>query len=222
VPNVKRDRPGVGSRVDAAPDGRAAQRRRTRKAIVDATAGLIAQGVTPTVADVAAAADVSRRTVYMYFPSLEHLLLDATLGALSQADVDGMLADPRLGDDPHVRVEALARALQTMSPEAEALGRSLIRLTVERSDGTRSEGAPPRGYRRVEWVEAALEPVRAQLDAERFSRLVSALTMVVGWEALIVQRDVRGLSIEQGADLSVWMARALVDAALAEQSATPS
>ena len=42
---------------------RPAQRRRTRKAIVDATIALLARGGTPSVADVAAAADVSRRTL---------------------------------------------------------------------------------------------------------------------------------------------------------------
>ena len=45
--------------------GRAAQRRRTRKVIVAAAAELLAQGKTPSVAEVAEAAEVSRRTVYM-------------------------------------------------------------------------------------------------------------------------------------------------------------
>src|SRR6478672_10276562 len=67
---------------------RPAQRRRTRKAIVDATTALLARGATPSVADVAAAADVSRRTVYLYFPTFDQLLIDATVGALSQASVD--------------------------------------------------------------------------------------------------------------------------------------
>jgi hypothetical protein len=45
---------------------------------------------------------------------------------------------------------------------------------------------------------------------------VGALAMVVGWEALIVQRDVCGLSAAEGEELSVWAARALVLATLAE------
>ena len=59
----------------APPVERAAQRRRTRKAIVDATIRLLAQGKTPSVVDVANAADVSRRTVYMYFPTFDQLLI---------------------------------------------------------------------------------------------------------------------------------------------------
>ena len=77
-------------------------------------------------------------------------------------------------------------------------------------------GAPRRGYRRVEWIEAALAPLRDRLDAPRFERLVSALAMVIGWEALLVQRDVRGLGAADAAEVSAWAARALVRATLAE------
>jgi AcrR family transcriptional regulator len=195
--------------------GRPAQRRRTRKAIVEATIELLERGATPTVSEIATAADVSRRTVYMYFPKLEQLLLDATLGALSQAEVDQVLEPPELVDVGD-RVEAMARAIQAMSPEIERLGRSLIRLTVEPDTGDAPEVAPRRGYRRVEWIETAIAPLRDRLDQHQFERLVSALAMVVGWEPLIVQRDICGLTPAQGEELSVWAARALVNAALAE------
>jgi AcrR family transcriptional regulator len=204
---------------EAQQSGRPAQRRRTRKAIVGATMELLATGVTPTIADIAHAADVSRRTVYLYFPTLEQLLLDATLGALSQSDVDRVLDRPELGDDVGARVEAMARALQGMSPEIERLGRSLIRLTVEPDPAAKGTGAARRGYRRVEWIETALSPLRDQIDAPRFDRLVAALAMVVGWEALIVQRDICGLTPARGEDLSVWAVRALVQATLAEVAA---
>ena len=68
--------------------GRTAQRNRTRKAIVDATMRLVAEGGSPSMADIAEAAEVSRRTIYMYFPTLEHLLIDATLGVLSASAID--------------------------------------------------------------------------------------------------------------------------------------
>jgi AcrR family transcriptional regulator len=199
--------------------GRPAQRRRTRKAILDATVELLAAGTTPTIAEIADAAEVSRRTVYLYYPTLEELLIVATLGALSQSQVDEDIETPEIAGDPGARVEAMARALQNMSPEVERLGRSLIRLTVDppAADG---ELSPRRGYRRVEWIEKALAPLRDQIDDQRFQRLVFALTMVVGWEALIVQRDICGLTAEQGEDLSAWAARALLQATLAEAEST--
>lgn len=51
----------------------------------------------------------------------------------------------------------------------------------------------------------------------QWRRLVCSLAMVVGWEALIVQRDVCGLSPAEGEELSVWAARALMRAALEEK-----
>jgi AcrR family transcriptional regulator len=195
--------------------GRFRQRRRTRAAIVAAAADLIRAGRTPSVNDVAEAADVSRRTVYMYFPTLEQLLIDATLGSLSQAAVDEAIdaADTGADADAEERVAAMIRALGTMSTETLPLGRSLIRLTIE-APGT-GEPVPRRGYRRVAWIERALEPLRPRLDHAEFERLVSALAMVVGWEALIVLQDLRGLSPDEQIETSLWAARALIRAAVA-------
>ena len=195
--------------------GRPAQRRRTRSAIVAAAAELLGQGKTPSVAEVAEAADVSRRTVYMYFPTLEHLFLDATLGSLASTAAIGASIDEHASDEEiEARVERLARVIQRGAAETEQQGRTLLRLTVQgANDG---EPRAPRGYRRVEWVEGILAPLRSRVDRRRFERLVSALVMVLGWEALIIQRDMRGLDPREGEALSAWAARALVKATLAE------
>jgi AcrR family transcriptional regulator len=225
------------SNMSSEGQGRVNQRNRTRKAIVDAAMTLLAGGETPSVDAVAKAAEVSRRTVYMYFPTLDQLLIDATAGVLAQQATDRSDRSDRSdrrdrgdqSDDVETRVERLARSVQGMSPELERLGRSLIRLTVETGgregspEGSREgprEGprtAPLRGYRRVEWIERALEPVRPRLEARRYERLVSALAMVIGWEALVVQRDIRRLSPAAGVELSVWAARALLRATLEEE-----
>jgi hypothetical protein len=74
--------------------------------------------------------------------------------------------------------------------------------------------APLRGVRRLEWIEAALAPVRAQLDDARYARLVSALAVCIGFEALLVLRDIRGLDLPQMEAVSRWMTRALLRASL--------
>src|SRR5579875_3800367 len=133
--------------------GRAAQRNRTRRAIVEAAMRLLQSGKTPSMAEIAAEAEVSRRTVYMYFPTLEQLLIDATLGALSGKRIGREVADPGT-EDPVDRIEALCRALSRDSGETMHLGRALIRLTVEGEEP--ASGRPRRGYRRVQWIEEAL------------------------------------------------------------------
>lgn len=179
---------------------------------------LLARGRTPSVADVAAAADVSRRTVFLHFPTFDQLLIDATVGALSEHTVEAAIGAHDGDEDIEDRVERLVRAVQRVSPEAERLGRSLIRLTVESHPGG-GPSTPRRGYRRVEWIESALAPWRARLGPTLWRRLVAGLTMVIGWEALIAQRDVSGLSASEGEHLSVWAARALVRAAMSEAEA---
>jgi AcrR family transcriptional regulator len=202
----------------ATPRGeRPAQKRRTRKAILEAAIALLARGTTPSVNEVAAAADVSRRTVYLYFPRFDQLLLDATVGALSEP-VHRVLEELPADEDALARVERLARAVHRVTPETERLGRSLVRLTLDPDAKAPADGMPRRGYRRIEWIESALAPWRSRLTAARWRRLVCALAMVIGWEAIIVQRDVCGVSSAEGEALSVWAARALVSAAFAARS----
>lgn len=196
--------------------GRVAQRRRTRKAIVEATARLLAEGADPSIADISAAADVSRRTVYEYFPTLDQLLIDATLGAMATAEHGAALDFDRYGDDVHQRVDALIRAILQMSDRALPLGRRILRLTVDSPAANADGTVPRRGYRRVQWIEQAVQPLRERLSGEQFERLVSALAVTIGWEAMIVLRDTRGLPRATEGRVTRWAAHALIDAALSE------
>ena len=78
--------------------GRINQKRRTRAAIVAAAAELVRQGKSPTVAEVADAALVSRATAYRYFPSQEYLLAEAALESI-RGDVDESLSTVESVDD---------------------------------------------------------------------------------------------------------------------------
>lgn len=230
---------------DTAPEaGRVRQRRRTRAAIVNAAAELISQGQTsPGVNEIAEAADVSRRTIYQYFPTLDQLLLDATLGLLTQTDVDTAIetaAEKASGTasgtasraasvagspvasghgDAAARVDAMIRALGDATASSLPLGRSLIRLTVDAP--TDDTPHPKRGYRRIAWIERALDPLRAELDDDLFEQLVSGIAMVVGWEALIVLQDLRGLDPDDQTQISAWAAQALIQSTLDEQRRRP-
>lgn len=207
--SVKRNRTKKDEVTPSA--GRVAQRNRTRRAIVEAAKRLIEAGATPSMAEIAAAAEVSRRTLYMYFPTLEQLLIDATLGALSQNAIDPVL-DESDSNDPVERIEQLSRAMNRHSGETMHLGRALIRLTVEGEEP--QSGGPRRGYRRVQWIEKALSPAREKLTPKEFERLVSALCVLVGWEPMIALKDTRGLKEKEADDVLAFAVRAVVDAAL--------
>lgn len=192
-------------------EGRVAQKRRTREAIVSATKRLLADGQQPSIDDIATAADVSRRTIYMYFPTLDQLLVDASSGLLGERTIEPMFEAGTLSDDPVERVDEYAAALLALAPEALPNARRILRLTVEQPQETER-----RGYRRMQWLEQVLEPLRDRLDDEQLERLTSALSVVIGWEAMIVLRDSRGLGPADEERVLRWAARALVTAMLAE------
>ena len=193
----------------AAP-GRVAQRRRTRRAIVEATMALLGEGVEPSINDIAARADVSRRTIYLHFPTLDQLVLDATAGLMND-DVDAALARVR-SEDPRERVTMLVREVYRTMQGSLPLGRKLIKLTVDAPPP--ADGLPRRGYRRIGWLEWAVEPARPRLTSRQWDDLVSSLALVIGWEAFIVLLDVRGLSPAAARELTLRAALVLLDAAL--------
>ena len=178
--------------------GRVRQKSRTRNLLVTSARRLIASGSRPTVAEVADAAEVSRRTAYRYFPSQKMLVSDAVLDSLRPVmEAAIAAATPHAhatsGDDFGAAVEAMVLAMQRLTVEHEWLLRTIIHETVlhQGSAEVRRRG------RRVEWIEMALKPWRSELGEARHGRLVAALALCVGIEALLVLRDISGLSPAQ-------------------------
>jgi len=191
------------------PTGRPAQRRRTRNAIIDATMRLLGEGRTPTIDEIATAADVARRTVYMHFPTLDQLILDASMGALAGSEVE---AEFEPDTDAADRIDSIVDTLYEHAEEWLPLGRRMVALTAASppADG------PRRGQRRVDWIERAVEPLHSRLTDEQYDRLVSSLCIVLGWEAMIVLQDIRGHSQQRQREVVAWTAQAIVRALLDE------
>ena len=182
---------------------------------------LIAAGRSPWITEVADAAEISRRTAYRYFPTQEQLLVEAAPEGLRPGIVDAVeTPDAGLPDDVKTSVDRPVLALQRGAVANEQLLRTMIRLTVSRPSSTDEAGhsEPKRGYRRIEWIELALAPIRKDLGKKRYERLVSALTVCLGIDALIVLRVLRGLTDAEAEVVSLWTARTLMHASLAEKS----
>ncbi|MGI8508989.1 MAG: TetR/AcrR family transcriptional regulator [Gemmatimonadaceae bacterium] len=210
--------------TDAPPisSGRERQKGRTQKALLAAALKLMADGQTPSITEVADAAEVSRRTAYRYFPTQEQLLVEAALEGLRPIMVQAV--EDTEGTDPadiEARLDRAVRALQRGAVANEPLLRTVIRLTVGTPAPTRptERTTPRRGYRRIDWITLALEPVRAYLGKRRFDRLVAALTVCVGIDALIVLRDLCGMSEVEAENVTRWTARALLRESLSEAEA---
>lgn len=100
-----------------APDRRAALKERHRRAIIDAAASLMEStgGIEFSVDDLATRADVSRRTVFNHFASLDDVVREVcadVLGALVDRFVASAAVAPAEGRGP-VMFDAMVHALRT-------------------------------------------------------------------------------------------------------------
>jgi AcrR family transcriptional regulator len=204
--------------LDQAPGGgRTNQKARTRAAILASAIQLIREGRRPTVEEAALAVGISKRTAYRYFTSQEHMLADAALDAL-RVRMDEMFAATAASTDVRVRIAALAVALSRLAQTHEAELRVMMRASLDQGLTLRGQGpaAPARGRRRLDWIETALQPIQHQLPKDRYSRLVNSLAVCLGVDALMVLRDVCGVTGAEAEDTMVWMANTILDRALAD------
>ena len=184
--------------------GRSRQKQRTRTALVDAARALVAQGGrSPTVAEAAEAAAVSRTTAYRYFPTQKSLLL----AAHPEIEAISMLPD-EVGEDPEVRIEAAVRGFMAMVVDTEAQQRTMLRLSLETTAAPRE--LPLRQGRAIGWFTEALGPLAGHLGEDGVRRLAVAVRAVSGIESLVWLTDVAGLTTQAAVDQMVWSAVALV------------
>lgn len=189
--------------------GRADQKRRTRAALVSAAREIVARGVTPTVAETADAASVSRAAAYRYFPNQALLLVAAHPETAARS---------LLGDDPPAdpaeRLDAVVTAFTTLIMETESAQRTMLRLSLDDDPSVRA-ALPLRQGRAIPWIAEAFEPVRDQLTDSGVHALALAVRSAIGIEALVWLTDIAGLTRAQAVESMRWSAQALLRTALA-------
>lgn len=201
--------------MKAAESGRANQKRRTRKDLLEAASRLMREGRRPSLDEVAEAALVSRATAYRYFPGIEALLLEASLDVVTPGPAE--LFGPHTTRKPLERLLVVEAALEEMIAANELPLRMMLAQSLERSVAPDAGEAPLRQNRRGPLIEAALEPLEGRLDAARLRRLRQALTLLLGIEATVVFADVLQLDAEEARATRRWAMEALLRAAIDER-----
>lgn len=202
----------------AAGEGRANQRRRTRRALIEAALALCEGGRKPSFPEVAERAMVSRATAYRYYASVEDLISDA----MFERAVPPLESLFRPGqDDPAEAAARAARALNKLLIDDEvglhAVQRSFMSAWLDNPP----ESRPPRPARRMQYIGPIVESLKSELTPASRKRLSHALVLLMGTEAAISLRDVAGTSMDEALAASAWAAQALVRQALAEARARP-
>lgn len=203
-------------RTNATETGRVNQKLRTRKALVDAAKERVVAGATPTLAEVADLARVSKTTAYRYFASADALIAEVFFDR-DFPTVDAVLGTA--GDEPMTRILAVEEAVNDVLLAHEGAMRVIVRNAIDTAlaDG---DDSPLRVGRRQSLIAAALEPLEGTLDPEVLQRLRDALALVIGPEAILAARDVCGLSPDATRTVTRWATEALIAHALVQGGAT--
>ena len=197
---------------DTERSGRPNQKTRTRKDLLQAAARLMKQGRTPTLEEVAEEALVSRATAYRYFPSVEALMVEASVDVAVPEPAELFRNDA--SNDPVARLQRVETALHDMILANEPLLRAMLAHTIQQGMQPDENGKLPRRQnRRTPLIEAALEPVRDQFKPADLKVLTRALALIMGSEAAIVVTDVMQLDDAEARRMKSWAIRALVEAA---------
>jgi AcrR family transcriptional regulator len=171
-------------------------------------------GKIASVAEIAAAAGISRATAYRYFPS--HSSLISAIVERSLGPVRRFESSKRDGRE---RIRDLFGKTFPRFREFEPQLRAALQLAMEHwareKSGTLSEEPYRRGHR-VSILSRAAVPLEDEMGARAYDRLLKALSVIYGIESYVVLKDIWGASDAEVAMISRWMADALVDAALRE------
>ncbi|WZB77176.1 TetR/AcrR family transcriptional regulator [Achromobacter insuavis] len=193
------------------PHGR---RARMRKILLDAAQRLMAQGITPSVAELAEHAQVSRATAYRYFPSQS-----ALIAAVVDESLGPILAWDSTAPDAATRVDELLRFAYPRLETHEAALRAAIQVSLQQHAEASAgrAGNEPRLVRghRVDILKRAIAPL-ADAPPAQHERVAQALSLVYGTEVFLVLKDIWGLELPAVTDVARWTAQAIIRQALAD------
>lgn len=187
-------------------------RGRTYRLLLGQAMELAADGRLVTVAEVAAAAGVSRATAYRYFPSRSQLIsaiVGESLGPVRRFESRKAGGRERLQE---LFTKTFPRFRQFEPHMRAALQLSLEHWALERS-GRISEEPYRRGHR-VAILTRAAAPLKSRMRESDFRRLLCALSLIFGIEPYVVLKDIWGSSDREVQAVTRWVADALIDAAL--------
>ena len=198
-------------------DGAAKPQRRsarTQRLLIEEAMKLLGHGGLVTVAEVAAAAGVSRATAYRYFPSRSRLIdaiMDESLGPVRRFE--------SREQDGSARVRDLFERTFPLFKEFEPQMRAALQLSLEHwaleRAGVLREEQFKRGNRKLILARNA-QPLRRQLGAREYERLLKALSLVYGIEPYVILKDMWGSSNREVNAITCWVADAVIEKSLRE------
>jgi len=215
--SVKRANPSAERRADSAGGTATESRRaRTHRRLIAEAIKLARHGSVVSVAEVAAAAGVSRATAYRYFPSHSRLvdaIVEESLGPVRRFESRALEGTERIRE---LFEETFPRFKEFEPQLRAALQLSLEHWALEKS-GLLQEEPFRRGNRRKILARAA-SPLEPRLGPKAFERLLKALSLVYGIEPYVILKDMWGASNREVDRIARWVAEAVIEKSLRDDA----
>tara|TARA_R100001369_G_scaffold10982_1_gene24326 strand:- start:7698 stop:8294 length:597 start_codon:yes stop_codon:yes gene_type:complete len=174
--------------------GRINQKLETRHKILESAKQLVRKGIDFNLEDVANNAEISRATIYRYYPNLEILSYEVgiDIGTQTPEDIIEDLKDCSLND--------MLMGIQNYYNEHAVNNENAFRKYLSAVLTSASE--KKRGARRNRTLQLAL--MKSDIRPKEKKDLVHLLAILMGIEPLIVAKDVSGLDNQEFKELMSW------------------
>lgn len=191
------------------PTLRERQAEQVRVAVLDAVVAQLEERSVDDIAmaDVAAEAGISLRTLYRYFPDRAALLHAAGEHLYRALGIGHEIAGP---DD----VSASFRDAATKLSARPELSRALVQTTAGRAarSGARAQ--------RIDAIRNALAPLTKDLDADTARRATAVIAHLCSAASWVAVSDDSGLDDDDAQQAVVWAIDTLIDALRSQQPTT--
>ncbi len=185
--------------------GRVKQKLQTRTEILKVAKQLMKRTKRVTLEDVAQRASISRATIYRYFPNIELLFKEASLDIAHPSPEEVLASVEKSGLT--TRVLNIQKHYNQLAQAHEIeFRRYLSQATIE----SISSRKKVRGARRVQTLKLAVEPFKTNFKKTDYDRFINSASVLMGIDALVVCKDVCGLTNEQAEDTLSWALRNLM------------
>lgn len=174
--------------------GRINQKLETRHKILESAKQLVRKGIDFNLEDVANNAEISRATIYRYYPNLEILSYEVgiDIGTKTPEDIIEDLKDCSLND----MLMGIQNYYNAHAVNNENAFRKYLSAVLT------SASEKKRGARRNRTLQLAL--MKSDIRPKEKKDLVHLLAILMGIEPLIVAKDVSGLDNKEFKELMSW------------------
>ena len=179
--------------------GRVNQKHKTRNRILNSAKTLMSKKRIITLEEVAFKANVSRATIYRYFPNINLLCSEASLDihyltpeALFEEVIDKPLDE---------RVIFIQSYYNKLAQDHELIFRRYLSNVLNESIVSRKK---IRGARRVDAMTLVLDSFEKDMTKQTLNNLKNIASILMGIDALIVAKDVCGLSNKEADKTLKW------------------